>query len=56
MLRTRGFTVLMVEQNFRFASQLADRFYVIEEGKVAEQFVQADIAPNRERIEALLGL
>jgi branched-chain amino acid transport system ATP-binding protein len=56
LLRERGFTVLMVEQNFRFASQLADRFYVIEEGTVADQFRQADIAPNRARIEALLGL
>ena len=56
MLRSRGFTVLMVEQNFRFASQLADRFYVIEEGMVADQFVQSDIEPNRARIEALLGL
>ncbi len=56
MLRERGFTVLMVEQNFRFASQLADRFYVIEEGMVADQFSREDIAPNRERIEALLGL
>ena len=56
MLRQRGFTVLMVEQNFRFASQYADRFYVIEEGTVVDQFEQGDIAPNRARIEALLGL
>ncbi|MFT3821961.1 MAG: ABC transporter ATP-binding protein [Rubrivivax sp.] len=56
MLRTKGFTVLMVEQNFRFASRLADRFYVIEEGSVADQFSQGDIAPNLARIEALLGL
>ena len=56
MLRDRGFTVLMVEQNFRFASRLADRFYVIEEGMVADQFAREDIEPNRERIEALLGL
>ncbi len=55
-LRQRGFTVLMVEQNFRFASRLADRFYVIEEGTVVEQFTQAQIAPNLERIERLLGL
>ncbi len=56
MLRGRGFTVLMVEQNFRFASELADRFYVIEEGVVADRFWRADIASNRERIEGLLGL
>lgn len=56
LLRERGFTVLMVEQNFRFASGLADRFYVIEEGKVVEHFTQAQVTTDRERIEALLGL
>jgi len=55
-LRERGFTVLMVEQNFRFASALADRFYVIEEGAVVEQFRREDIAGRREEIEKLLGL
>ena len=56
LLKSRGFTVLMVEQNFRFASRYADRFYVIEEGQVIEAFRQEDIASNRERIERLLGL
>ena len=56
MLRKRGFTVLMVEQNFRFASKLADRFYVIEEGSVVDQFRREDIAANHDRIEALLGI
>lgn len=56
MLRDRGFTVLMVEQNFRFASQLADRFYVIESGAVIDQFTRADIADRLPRIEAALGL
>jgi branched-chain amino acid transport system ATP-binding protein len=55
-LRDRGFTVLMVEQNFRFASALADRFYVIEEGKVVEQFRREEIAGRRGEIEKLLGL
>lgn len=55
-LRDRGFTVLMVEQNFRFASALADRFYVIEEGEVVEQFRREDIAGRRDEIEKLLGL
>ena len=54
-LRDRGFTV-MVEQNFRFASALADRFYVIEEGTVVEQFARGDIAARHEEIEKLLGL
>jgi len=56
LLKSRGFTVLMVEQNFRFASRYADRFYVIEEGQVIETFHQQDIASNRDRIEKLLGL
>jgi branched-chain amino acid transport system ATP-binding protein len=56
MLRERGYTVLMVEQNFRFASGLADRFYVVEEGTVIDQFRREDIADNQERIQRLLGL
>jgi branched-chain amino acid transport system ATP-binding protein len=56
LLKSRGFTVLMVEQNFRFASRNADRFYVIEEGQVIEAFRQEDIATKRESIERLLGL
>ena len=56
LLKQRGFTVLMVEQNFRFASRVADRFYVIEEGTVVDQFRQEDIASNLARIERLLGV
>jgi len=56
LLRQRGFTVLMVEQNFRFASALADRFYVVEEGAVVEQFRREDISADLPRIEALLGI
>jgi branched-chain amino acid transport system ATP-binding protein len=55
-LRERGFTILMVEQNFRFASRLADRFYVIEEGCSVESFARAAIETERGRIEALLGI
>jgi branched-chain amino acid transport system ATP-binding protein len=56
LLKARGFTVLMVEQNFRFASKVADRFYVIEEGMVVDHFHRDDIAGNLARIESLLGL
>jgi branched-chain amino acid transport system ATP-binding protein len=55
-LRERGFTILMVEQNFRFASRLADRFYVIEEGCSIESFPGTAIEAQRSRIEALLGI
>lgn len=55
-LRQRGFTILMVEQNFRFASGVGDRFYVVEEGRVIETFDQAAIIADQGRIEALLGV
>lgn len=55
-LKKRGFTVLMVEQNFRFASQIADRFYVIEEGTVVDSFYREEIPANLPRIERLLGM
>jgi branched-chain amino acid transport system ATP-binding protein len=56
LLKERGFTLLMVEQNFRFASRIADRFYVIEEGVVVDHFRRADIASNRARLQMLLGI
>ena len=56
MIRARGYTVLMVEQNFRFAASVADRFYVIEEGRVASHFHRAELETRRDEIEALLGL
>jgi branched-chain amino acid transport system ATP-binding protein len=55
-LRERGFTILMVEQNFRFASRLADRYYVIDEGTVVETGDHEALANDTARIEALLGV
>ncbi len=55
-LRERGFTILMVEQNFRFASRVADRFYVIDEGTVVEHVDRAALERDRARVEALLGV
>ena len=46
----------MVEQNYRFASRLADRFYVIEEGRVAAHLHRAELDAQRDRVESLLGL
>ena len=46
MLRTKGYTIVMVEQNFRFAAPLADRFLVMEHGEIAQQFTQAEL-PGR---------
>jgi branched-chain amino acid transport system ATP-binding protein len=55
-LREREFTILMVEQNFRFASRLADRFYVIDEGTVVESLDQETLLRDSTRVEALLGV
>jgi branched-chain amino acid transport system ATP-binding protein len=55
-LRERGFTILMVEQNFRFASRVGDRFYVIDEGTVVEHVDRATLARDHDRVEALLGV
>jgi branched-chain amino acid transport system ATP-binding protein len=55
-LRDRGFTILMVEQNFRFAAQLADRYYVIDDGRVVEHGDSQTLLRDTARIEALLGV
>ena len=53
-LKERGFTVLLVEQNFRFASKLADRHYVVEHGRVIDTLSAADVAGNLDRIQSYL--
>lgn len=55
-LRTQGYTVVMVEQNFRFAAPLADRFYVMEHGRVLQEFTQAQLPANLERLHEYLGV
>jgi branched-chain amino acid transport system ATP-binding protein len=55
-LKSRGFTILLVEQNFRWASSLADRFYVMERGKIVEAFASADLMAKRESLHAYLGV
>jgi len=56
MLKARGYTILMVEQNFRFAAPLADRFYVIEHGSVAMQLDQKDLLDRQEELARFLGV
>lgn len=56
MLRERGFTIVMVEQNFRFAAPLADRFYVIEHGRVIETFAAAELEARRGMLHEVLGV
>ncbi len=55
-LRTKGFTVVLVEQNFRFAAPLADRFYVMEHGRIVKQFGQSELASQMSSLQELLGV
>ncbi|WP_311031520.1 ABC transporter ATP-binding protein [Mesorhizobium koreense] len=55
-LKQRGFTIILVEQNFRFASRLADRHYVIEHGKVIDRIDGADLEKNMERLNRYLSV
>ncbi len=56
MLREQGFTVLLVEQNFRFAATVADRHYVVEHGQVIDMIPNAAIEANREKLRTYLGV
>ena len=55
-LRTRGFTVLMVEQNFRFAAPLADRFYIMERGLIVREFTADELQANMHMLHEYLGV
>lgn len=55
-LRQRGYTIVMVEQNFRFAAPLADRFYVMEHGRMVEAFDAATLDRKMPTLQALLGV
>ncbi|MEJ7139090.1 ABC transporter ATP-binding protein [Amphibiibacter pelophylacis] len=55
-LRGQGFTIVMVEQNFHFAGPLADRFYVMEHGRVALEFGQSELAARMPQLNELLGV
>ena len=55
-LRKQGYTIVMVEQNFRFAAPLADRFLVMEHGEVIQEFSQAELPARLERLHEYLGV
>jgi branched-chain amino acid transport system ATP-binding protein len=55
-LKSRGYTIVMVEQNFRFAAPLADRFYVMEHGRMVERFSSAELADRQDTLHELLGV
>ena len=55
-LRQKGITVVLVEQNFRFAAPLADRFYVMEHGRIVKQFAQSELASQMGLLQEFLGV
>lgn len=55
-LREKGLTIVLVEQNFRFAAPLADRHYVIEHGRIVEQVDKADLSSRMNTLHELLGV
>ncbi|MBW7925102.1 MAG: ABC transporter ATP-binding protein [Burkholderiaceae bacterium] len=56
MLREKGFTIVMVEQNFRFAAPLADRFYVMEHGRIVERVEAAELEQKMGMLREYLGV
>ena len=55
-LKEKGFTILLVEQNFRFASTVADRYYVMEHGRVIDTFANAELEANMSKLHEYLGV
>jgi branched-chain amino acid transport system ATP-binding protein len=55
-LKAEGFTILLVEQNFRFASTVADRHYVMEHGRVIDMVPNAALAASRDKLHEYLGV
>ena len=55
-LKQQGFTILLVEQNFRFASTVADRYYVMEHGKVVHRFANSELNANLDKLHEYLGV
>lgn len=56
MLRSKGFTIILVEQNFRFAAKLADRHYVMEDGHVVDSFPNSALESKSEELHKFLGV
>ena len=55
-LKAKGYTIVLVEQNFRFAAPLADRFYVMEHGTIVKQFAQSELSANMGMLQEYLGV
>jgi branched-chain amino acid transport system ATP-binding protein len=55
-LRARGYTIVMVEQNFRFAAPLADRFYIMEHGRIVQTFAASELQDRINTVHEFLGV
>ena len=55
-LKEQGFTILLVEQNFRFASTVADRFYIMEHGRIIDGFANGELETRMETLHEVLGV
>jgi len=55
-LKQQGFTILLVEQNFRFAATVADRYYVMEHGRIIDQFANTELEANVDKLHEYLGV
>ncbi len=55
-LKNEGFTILLVEQNFRFAATVADRYYIVEHGKIIDGFANAELQANMDKLHTYLGV
>jgi len=55
-LKKEGFTILLVEQNFRFAATVADRYYVVENGKIIDGFANSELQANMDKLHTYLGV
>src|SRR5207253_5852454 len=55
-LKREGFTILLVEQNFRFAQTVADRHYIVEQGRVVDMVPNSQLEANTQRIQEYLGV
>jgi branched-chain amino acid transport system ATP-binding protein len=56
VLRDKGYTIVLVEQNFRFALPLADRFYVMEHGRIVDGFAASELQGKLGMLNERLGI
>jgi len=55
-LKAKGYTIVLVEQNFRFAAPLADRMYIVEHGQAVAEIAQHEIAAKQQLLQEFLGV